>query len=59
VSKGLQFRGGINNLFDKDPPVVDSAGYSISGPPFGNGNTYPGVYDVLGRTMYVALTAKL
>lgn len=59
VSKDLELRGGINNLFDREPPVVDSANYGISGPNYGNANTYPGAYDTLGRTMYLALTAKL
>lgn len=59
ITKGLQLRAGVNNLFDKSPPVVDSANYSISPTPFGNANTYPGVYDVLGRTMYASLTARL
>lgn len=50
-------RGGINNIFDKDPPIIDSNGYGISAPPFGNGNTYPGVYDTLGRTIFLGVTA--
>ena len=58
VSKGIELRFGINNLFDKDPPVIDSASYGVSGAPFGNGNTYPGVYDAMGRTLFVGLTAK-
>jgi outer membrane receptor protein involved in Fe transport len=59
VSKGLELRAGINNLFDKDPPVLDSNNYGITGPSqFGNGNTYPGAYDPMGRTMYLGITAK-
>ena len=51
-------RGGINNLFDKDPPYVDANGYAISGPTnFGNGNTFPGIYDALGRTIFLGVTA--
>ncbi len=52
------FRAGVNNIFDKDPPIVDSNNFGISGPPnFGNGNTFPGVYDVLGRTIFAGVTA--
>jgi outer membrane receptor protein involved in Fe transport len=58
VSEGLSLNGGVNNLFDKTPPVVDSNTFSIAGPPFGNGNTFPGVYDSLGRTLFLTLTAK-
>jgi outer membrane receptor protein involved in Fe transport len=42
----------MNNAFDKDPPVI-AAGLLSS---FGNGNTYPGVYDPMGRTLFVGLT---
>ena len=51
------FRAGVNNVLDKDPPIIDSNGFGISGPPFGNGNTYPGVYDSLGRQIFVGVTA--
>jgi len=50
-------RGGMNNVFDKTPPLVDANSFGISGPPFGNGNTYPQVYDPLGRVMFLGITA--
>jgi outer membrane receptor protein involved in Fe transport len=55
IKDGFTVRAGLNNVFDKDPPIISS----IAGPtgPL-NGNTYPGVYDALGRTMFVGLTAK-
>ena len=56
IDKTFALRGGINNLTDKDPPIVSS---SIAGPAvFGNGNTFPQVYDTLGRFIFVNLTAK-
>lgn len=51
-TKQLQFRMGINNLTDKAPPAIAS-GVLAS---FGNGNTYPGVYDPMGRTLFVGAT---
>ncbi len=51
------FRAGINNLFDKDPPIIDANAIGISAPPYGNANTYPGVYDSLGRTIFIGVTA--
>lgn len=49
------FRLGINNIADKEPPIVgSSAGGSNA---FYNGNTYPGVYDALGRYMFAGITA--
>jgi len=54
----VTFRVGMNNVFDKDPPIIDANNLGIAGPGnFGNGNTYPGVYDTLGRTVFVGLTA--
>jgi outer membrane receptor protein involved in Fe transport len=50
-------RGGINNIFDRTPPLLDTNNFGISAPPFGNGNTYPQVYDPLGRVFFVGLTA--
>jgi iron complex outermembrane recepter protein len=58
VAPGMVLRAGVNNVFDKDPPVLDANNYGISAPAFGNGNTYPGVYDSLGRTMFVSGTVR-
>jgi len=45
-------RAAINNVFDKDPPVV-AEGLLVG---FGNGNTYPGTYDPMGRTISIGLS---
>jgi outer membrane receptor protein involved in Fe transport len=58
VKDNLTLRAGCNNLFDIDPPLLDSNNIGISGPPYGNGNTFPGVYDSLGRQIFVGLTAN-
>jgi outer membrane receptor protein involved in Fe transport len=51
------FRFGANNLFDKDPPIVGSGGARGNCPTGAcNGNTYPQVYDSLGRQWFVSLT---
>ncbi|MBU6258986.1 MAG: TonB-dependent receptor [Burkholderiales bacterium] len=50
-TKSLTARVGVRNLFDKDPPL------GVTGAPFGNGNTYPVVYDSLGRQLSLNLTA--
>lgn len=55
VTKQITVRGGVNNIFDKDPPIVSS---TAAAAPFGNGNTYPQVYDALGRKFFVAATVK-
>jgi outer membrane receptor protein involved in Fe transport len=57
ISKTFAFRMGVNNVFDRDPPIVSSI---IADPAiFGNGNTFPQVYDVLGRVFFFNLAIKL
>jgi iron complex outermembrane receptor protein len=55
VREGVELRGGVNNIFDIEPPIVSQ---SVLAPPLGNGNTYTGMYDTLGRTVFVAATIK-
>jgi len=55
ITKNFTLWAGVNNVFDKDPPITDS---SIAGPAAGNGNTYPQVYDALGRRIFISVTAK-
>jgi len=43
----------VNNVLDNDPPLISQS--SLGG--FGNGNTFPGSYDHLGRYLFVGLTA--
>ena len=55
VKDNYTLRFGINNVFDKDPPVVGSA-YCPSGQC--NGNTFPQVYDALGRYVFAQISAQ-
>ena len=48
----VSFRLGINNLFDKPPPIV-----GLDNGPGANGNTFASVYDALGRYIFGTLTA--
>ena len=52
LTKTITLAGSINNLLDKDPPLA------VTGAPFGNGNTFPVVYDALGRRVNLNLNAK-
>ena len=54
VTPHLNVRVGINNLTDKRPPVIGFA----ANPLLVNGNMAAGVYDPLGRFLFVGLTAK-
>jgi len=47
------FRLGVNNVFDKDPPLIGSG--ALPGVT-GNGNTFPQVYDSLGRFLFAGVT---
>jgi len=53
IADKYNFRIGANNLLDKDPPIV---GGEVSNAPFGNGNTFPQVYDALGRYIFAGVT---
>ncbi|MBC7622457.1 MAG: TonB-dependent receptor, partial [Aeromicrobium sp.] len=53
VTKKIMLRAGINNVLDKDPPLS-----GLVGAGFGNGNTYPQVYDALGRRVFFNATVK-
>jgi iron complex outermembrane recepter protein len=58
ATDNIAFQGGINNVLDKDPPVFDSNVFGVSGAPFGNGNTFPVIYDSLGREVFISMTTK-
>ncbi|WP_141653153.1 TonB-dependent receptor domain-containing protein [Phenylobacterium immobile] len=51
VNDMVALRLGVNNLFDQDPPLINST-YAGTGQP----NTYP-TYDLLGRQMFIGFTA--
>lgn len=55
VEENYTFRLGVQNAFDKQPPVVGSA---AGGTRYNAANTFPTVYDVLGRTFFAGITAK-
>jgi outer membrane receptor protein involved in Fe transport len=55
VRDNISLRLGVNNIFDKDPPILDTSSFPLTA---GSGNTYPGLYDPLGRTIFINLTAK-
>jgi iron complex outermembrane recepter protein len=52
----VTLRLGIQNLFDKAPPLIGTT--DLPGPPAGNGNTFPGTYDSLGRYFFGQLIAQ-
>ena len=63
VYKNIRLELGVNNLFDKDPPLVVGGDCSTSsgGGNAGancNGNTFPGVYDAMGRYLFATITAQ-
>ena len=51
----MTFRMGVNNVFDKDPPVIGGTNLPST---VGNGNTFPQVYDALGRFIFAQLTVQ-
>jgi outer membrane receptor protein involved in Fe transport len=53
VTNKFNIRMGANNILDSEPPV---AGGEVIPAGFGNGNTFPQVYDALGRYMFAGVT---
>ncbi|OYW79013.1 MAG: hypothetical protein B7Z26_08780 [Asticcacaulis sp. 32-58-5] len=54
LPRNFVLRAGINNLMDVAPPSVMD-GLLVEN---GNGNTYPGTYEALGRMLFVGVSAK-
>ncbi|HUH22512.1 MAG TPA: TonB-dependent receptor, partial [Brevundimonas sp.] len=52
VRDNVTLRAGVNNVFDRDPPLSYSVGTT------GNNNTYPQVYDALGRFFFFSVSAN-
>jgi outer membrane receptor protein involved in Fe transport len=53
VTKLISLTAGINNLLDKDPPLTSKYGTGS-----GNGNTFPSMYDAMGRKLFLTMSAK-
>lgn len=52
ATKNITLSAAVNNVLDTDPPLRQQ------GSGFTNGNTYPQVYDALGRRVSLTLNAK-
>jgi outer membrane receptor protein involved in Fe transport len=50
----LMLRAGVNNVFDEEPPLSADVGTGK-----GNGNTFPGTYNALGRYWFMGLSIRL
>ena len=56
--KQVRLTLGVNNIADKDPPLVPSGTFS-SCPTIGcNDNTWPGMYDTMGRYIFAHVEVK-
>jgi outer membrane receptor protein involved in Fe transport len=51
--KGVELRLGVNNVLDRQPPLV--VGNTAAGDGPLNGNTYPEWYDPLGRYIFASV----
>lgn len=51
--KKYTIRAGVNNVLDNDPPIINGENItSVTG----SGNTYPQVYDSMGRFIFSSVT---
>lgn len=55
LRKQLELRIGVNNLLDRQPPLV--VGNTAAGVGPASGNTYPQWYDPLGRYLFATVAA--
>ena len=51
ITDNAKIYAGINNLTDREPPIVGTSAGS-------NGNTYPGLYDALGRYLFMGASME-
>jgi outer membrane receptor protein involved in Fe transport len=60
IGDHYNFRLGVNNIFDREPPIIGSngSGSAINACPgvYCSGNTFPNVYDPLGRYIFAGVT---
>ncbi len=56
IGHGIELRGGVNNLFDKKPPLVDGSFAGAAN--VDSGNTFPGTYDAIGRAYFIGVNVK-
>ncbi len=55
ISEALEVSMSVNNVFDKEPPIL---GGEIATTASNGGNTFPQVYDPLGRVITVGFNLK-
>jgi len=55
IGDHYNFRLGVNNIFDKNPPLFSSS-FGACAVSTCNGNTYGGTYDTLGRYIFAGAT---
>lgn len=62
ITDQYTFRLGVQNILDNDPPIIGANGTSsvvnACTAVFCSGNTFPNVYDAMGRYLYAGVTLK-
>jgi iron complex outermembrane receptor protein len=60
IGEHYNFRLGVNNILDREPPIIGANGVStvINACPgtVCSGNTFPNVYDAMGRYIFAGVT---
>jgi outer membrane receptor protein involved in Fe transport len=58
VVKGVTATLGVNNIADKEPPLVPTGTFSACPTVGCNDNTWPGMYDTMGRYIFLHVEAR-
>jgi outer membrane receptor protein involved in Fe transport len=61
IASNYRLRLGVNNLFDREPPIVGSGPTNAQNGCVAlcSGNSFPQIYDVLGRYIFAGVTLDL
>jgi len=58
IGRSVDFRLGVNNIADKNPPLILNGSLSDCPNNSCNDNTWVGTYDTLGRYLYAHVSMK-
>ena len=58
VGDHVELRAGVNNIADKNPPLILNGALTDCPNTTCNNNTWVGTYDTLGRYIYFNVTAQ-
>lgn len=59
VADRYSLRFGVRNFLDREPPIISAGQFGACAAPLCNGNTFPQLYDPLGRFVFAGVSMDL